>query len=141
MAGKSAPDRHCGRVLSPDQEPKISDKQGEFSFEPCKNGELSDGNEASKNEAAPAHSAPVQRSDSGRAEGEAIKGASRGRRQRLGVRDETGSPMGYMCDWFAPVARVIWERTGDDNFGHPRIRQCDVRARRPCFWMAIQQVA
>ncbi len=60
---------------------------------------------------------------------------------RMRVDNETSSSMGYMCDWFAPVARIIWEQTGDGNFWHPRIRQCGIRARSSCFRMAIQQVA
>src|SRR5208283_5623107 len=56
-------------------------------------------------------------------------------------RGETSSSMGYMCDWFAPGARVIWERTGDGNCWHPRISQCVSRARTWWWWMAYDQVA
>src|SRR5271165_1566450 len=49
--------------------------------------------------------------------------------------------MGFMCDWFAPVNRVIGERTGDGICCHPHISQCVSRARTWCWWMAYNQVA
>src|SRR5208283_942142 len=56
-------------------------------------------------------------------------------------RGETSSSMDYICDWFAPVARVIWERTGDGNCWHPRSSQCVSRTRTWWWWMAYGQVA